>query len=359
MEQQGDQQGDQTGNQQGNQQGYQTGSQPGFQMGYQPGFPQEVQTRNQPGFQPGFQPNNMYQGSISPKKIVSVSFFALFVLAIVVNAVQVAISVAVNIIKPEIAETDWYTWAITAVSLVVIGLPVFYLIIRAVPDSPKGRIQKMTPVGFIGFFFVCASAMYITNFFSMIITFFISAIKGSSLINPASEAILNGNFVISLIYASIIAPITEELIFRKLLLDKLRRFGDIPAILMTGLAFGLFHFNLMQFFYAAVLGFLFAYITIRTNTVIYSIILHMMVNFISTAITPFVKEQNIIFGLLITFWVFLAIALGAVIFILNIKKIRLYKTQPLMRITDYILNPGVIAFLAISFVLIAAITIFS
>jgi membrane protease YdiL (CAAX protease family) len=280
----------------------------------------------------------------------------LFILAVIVFGVQIIIELAVRNFKPEIAETNWYSWAVTAISLVVIGFPIYFLVIKAVPDSPRGEIKRLKPSAFIVYFFICAAAMYITNFFSLIITFAISYLKGSSLINPASEAILNGNFIISLIYAALVAPVIEELIFRKLLLGKLRRFGDVPAILLSGLAFGLFHFNLMQFFYAAVLGFLFAYITIRTNTVIYSIILHMMVNFISTAITPLVTGNNLIGMMLITLWVFLSIALGTVFFILNIKKIRLEKAVPLMKKASFILNPGVLLFMVISLVFIAIAT---
>ena len=106
----------------------------------------------------------------------------------------------------------------------------------------------------------------------------ISNIKGEELSNTLEDFVLNGNMMITMFYGILIAPIMEELIFRKILLDKLRRFGDKPAILMTGVAFGLFHMNLPQFDYASVLGFLFAYLTIRKNTIRYAVILHMIIN---------------------------------------------------------------------------------
>jgi membrane protease YdiL (CAAX protease family) len=193
--------------------------------------------------------------------------------------------------------------------------------------------------------------MYISNFITQFITIAISIIKGGELINPAAEAIMNESYIISLIYAAILAPLFEELIFRKLLLNKLRRFGDVPAILMTGFAFGLFHFNFMQFFYAAVLGFLFAYITIRTNTIRYSIILHMMINLVGTVFVPFVKDMNLFVMMMIAAWVFTAVTIGVVFFILNIRKIRLDRAQQPVRAKAFIQNPGVILFVIISIVL--------
>lgn len=283
-------------------------------------------------------------------KIISSSFFAVFILAAVVLAVQFAIQGLVALIKPDIAERDWYVWLLTFLSLVGVGFPIYYLFMKRIPDSPKKEINKLPPSDFIMFFFICAGAMYITNLLTQIITFVISLIKGSEVVNPAADALMNGNYIISFIYAVIIAPIIEELIFRKLMLNKLRRFGDLPAILMTGLAFGIFHFNLQQFFYAAVLGFLFAYITIRSNTIIYSVLLHMMINFIGTISVLFVLYKNIIALMFLSMWVFTAISLGIAFFAVNFKKIRFEQAAVPIRVKTAILNPGVILFALLSIV---------
>ncbi len=300
---------------------------------------------------------NRFPIGIAPKKIVSQAGFALFILAVVVLGVQAAIEYLVSTYNPTLAESDWYLWVVTAISLEVIGFPIYYLIIRKIPNSPKGEVVKLKPLTFLAIFFICTAGMYITNFFSTILTFMISAIKGEELINPVAEAIMDGNIIITLIYAAVIAPVFEELIFRKLLLDKLRRFGDIPAILLSGLAFGLFHLNLSQFFYAAVLGFIFAYVTLRTNTVMYAILLHMMINFIASVMTPLVTEGNIIGYMAIFLWVILAMTTGTVLFILNFKKIQLNQTVPVMKAKDYVLNLGTLLYIAVCLIIIIFVTI--
>lgn len=294
---------------------------------------------------------------VPPKKIVSYAGFALFILAVVVLGVQAVIEYFVQNYYPSLSESDWYVWVVTAVSLELIGFPIYYLLIRKIPDSPKGEAVKLKPLTFFGIFFICTAGMYITNFFSTILNFMISAIKGEELLNPVAEAIMDGNFVVTLIYAAVIAPIFEELIFRKLLLDKLRRFGDIPAILMTGFAFGLFHLNLSQFFYAAVLGFIFAYVTLRTNTVKYAIVLHMMINFIAAIMTPLVSNGNMLGYLAIYLWVVVAMTLGIVLFILNYKKIRLRRTVPVMKLSSYVFNLGTMLYIIVCLVIIAFVTI--
>jgi CAAX amino terminal protease family. len=296
----------------------------------------------------------------NPKKILSKAWFGLFLLAAIFIASQAGISVLVDRFYPKLAKTDWYSWGLTALTLIVIGLPVYLLFMRTIPNSPKGEVVKLKIGKFVVFFFICAAAMYLTNIFSSVITVLIAFLKGDKqLLNPAQEAIMNSNYYISLLYAAIIAPIIEELIFRKVLLDKFRRFGDIPAILMTGIAFGLFHMNLTQFFYAAVLGFLFAYITIQTNTVKYAIILHMLVNTISTSVAPFVLRGNIILGLVLTMWVMVAIITGGILFAFNIKKIRFEKITPIVQRKDYIMNAGAICYASICIIMIGIITIFN
>ena len=71
----------------------------------------------------------------------------------------------------------------------------------------------------------------------------------------------------------------EELLFRKLLLDRVSVFGDRTAILLSGVVFGLAHGNFYQFFYAFGLGSIFAWVYLRTRRIRFSILLHVLINF--------------------------------------------------------------------------------
>lgn len=301
--------------------------------------------------------NDFQKIGIAPKKIMSQVGFALFILSLVVLGVETLLDVLARSTVPQIVKTDWYVWALTAISVVGIGFPVYYVLMRGIPDSPKGEVVKLKPSRFIKIFFISYMAMYFTNLLSTVLTVMISFIKGEALTNPVAEAILGGNFFITLLYAAVVAPIFEELIFRKLLLDKVRRFGEIPAILITGIAFGLFHMNLSQFFYAAVLGFIFAYVVLKTNTIKYSILLHMMINFISSVMAPVITKGNIVFIGLIVFWIIVAITLGVVFAILSFKKIKLERYQPVMKTSSFFLNPGVILYFLSCFIMIIYVTV--
>ena len=63
------------------------------------------------------------------------------------------------------------------------------------------------------------------------------------------------------------------------------RFGA-EKIIFSGITFGLFHMNLFQFFYAFGLGVIFAYVYTRTRMLRYSVIMHMIINFMGAVIAP-------------------------------------------------------------------------
>jgi membrane protease YdiL (CAAX protease family) len=85
-----------------------------------------------------------------------------------------------------------------------------------------------------------------------------------------------------LVYAVIGAPIVEELTFRKALCDRLHDTHEGYAAVISGLLFGLMHGNHQQFFLAFFIGMLFAMVYQRTGRIVYTMLLHGMINFTAT-----------------------------------------------------------------------------
>lgn len=80
----------------------------------------------------------------------------------------------------------------------------------------------------------------------------------------------------------VIGPIFEELVFRKILIDRLSVYGDRLAIIVSSVAFGLHHGNLSQFIYTTIAGIVFGHIYTKTRRIIYPIGLHMLTNLFGT-----------------------------------------------------------------------------
>ena len=80
-----------------------------------------------------------------------------------------------------------------------------------------------------------------------------------------------------LLYSVLLAPLFEELLFRGLLFNQLRRYGRCFAILITALLFGLMHTNVLQLIAAVLLGLLLAWIR-ECYGLPYAILLHISNN---------------------------------------------------------------------------------
>ena len=77
-----------------------------------------------------------------------------------------------------------------------------------------------------------------------------------------------------------VIPIAEELLFRGVVFKRLRMvlLDGKKAMILSAVIFGIFHFNIVQFIYAAVLGILLAYFVEKTRKVSLAVIGHMAAN---------------------------------------------------------------------------------
>ena len=89
----------------------------------------------------------------------------------------------------------------------------------------------------------------------------------------------------------IIAPLCEEIIFRGFLLMPMRKYGDLTAILVSAAIFALFHGNVDQLAYAFISGIFLGIITVRSNSILPSVILHSANNLIVSVISYMPKSM--------------------------------------------------------------------
>lgn len=81
------------------------------------------------------------------------------------------------------------------------------------------------------------------------------------------------------LYASILAPVAEELIFRGWILRTLRPYGKRFAIFSSAVLFGLFHGNLLQTPYALFVGLILGYVTVEYS-ILWAMAIHLFNNLV-------------------------------------------------------------------------------
>ncbi|MDS0528181.1 CPBP family intramembrane metalloprotease [Clostridium sp. SHJSY1] len=89
-------------------------------------------------------------------------------------------------------------------------------------------------------------------------------------------------YIIMVLLFGVMPAITEEINLRGIVLSGYDGQTKFKAAIMTGILFGIFHLDLHQFLYATALGFLMAYVVRVTNSIFSSMLIHFIVNTLST-----------------------------------------------------------------------------
>ena len=241
----------------------------------------------------------MEQLSITPpyeryiKRHFSRIGLALITLIFAPSVVVGIISGIISVFSPSLLQThSWLTVALSTLPMYLVGMPLAYLILRPMPKTAV--VRRRVPVSqiFILFCLCCFAATvaemvgaYLTSILNLLLSIPETDLLGTILgdLSPLPLFLLT----------VVLAPIFEELFFRKFLIDRIVRYGELPAILISGFLFGLFHGNLQQAPYAILLGFVFAFAYVKSGKLWYSILLHAMLNFFSGFLTLLLVPETI------------------------------------------------------------------
>lgn len=133
---------------------------------------------------------------------------------------------------------------------------------------------------------------------------------------------LNFEFLIKAIPALIIAPLFEELIFRKIFIDRLSKIYTIKlSIIFSSICFSLYHLpNFSNLIPTVILGLISGYLYIKSKNITISIIFHFLCNLIVGLLKLYGKTllDNIDnFNLNIYYWIF--ILSGFILLIIGLR----------------------------------------
>ena len=215
---------------------------------------------------------------------VGIIAFAVVLVVLLTSVAQVVIHGVLVSNFPAITENEWYMWVISSLPMYLIGMPVAYLLLLTIPKVDPQR-RRFNPLTWVGFLCLCFALSFATNLIGQYISSWVSYLTGAEVENELEQMTVVTPLGINILFVGILAPIFEELFYRKAVIDRLRRYGDLPAILISGVIFGLIHGNLSQIFYATAVGILLSFIYVRTGSVLYTISIHSAFNMIGGVYT--------------------------------------------------------------------------
>ena len=181
---------------------------------------------------------------------------------------------------------NWVTYVGSGVPLYLIAMPIAVMLMGK-STVIETRKFDMKPGLFFKLLLMCLPMMWAGSVFGSMLSMVLS--NGEATDRVADLAMQTN--IWNVVFLVIVGLVFEEWLFRKQLIDHTRKYGEKTAILLSGLAFGLFHMNLFQFFYAFLLGLMFGYVYTRTSKLRYSTAMHMIINFNGGVLAPWVLTR--------------------------------------------------------------------
>lgn len=191
---------------------------------------------------------------------------------------------------PGLLESNWSVLLFSQLPLYLAAVPLGWCVLRRLPSSRPAE-NRLTAGRFFSLLVMCFAVMYVGNLIGVVLNMGIAAAKGAIYENPVLDLLQSSNVWTNLVCVVLLAPVMEELVFRKLLCDRIRVYGEGTAIVVSGFIFGLFHGNLYQFFYAFGVGTFFAWIYLRTGRVRYTMLLHGCINFLGGVLPELILQH--------------------------------------------------------------------
>lgn len=225
------------------------------------------------------------------KKQFSRIGMTMFLATLILNGVQLLGGV-IGAMIPGVATNSDLLFLATMLPMYVIGFPLVFLLFKRIPTHMEGEKKPMKLSQLLVAFLICYGCTYVCNLLATGLTAIIAAIKQSPVENVIATVATNISPATNFLVMVICAPIMEELLFRKAIIDRTAHFGEGLSLLFSGLLFGLFHGNLVQFSYAFLIGMLFGFLYIKTRNIFYSIALHVGVNFLGSFVSTLILDVS-------------------------------------------------------------------
>ncbi len=255
-------------------------------------------------------PDGMPVGAPTPCKAQMRRTFSLMALALGLGAAVGQLAPALLVLWFPGYDVQSHTFLTGSLATGLFTLPLMLLVTRGTAKRAPEK-HGMGLGGFLGLVCVGYGAMVAGNLVGILVNLLLSPRSATLVSQLATATGFSAELILSFV---VLAPVCEELVFRKIMVDRVLPFGEWPAILFSGLCFGLYHGNLTQLFYTTMLGVMLAYVYVRTGKIVYTMLAHACLNFLGGVLPLLIPAAA--YGLLAL------AAAGAVLFFVNVGKIR-------------------------------------
>ena len=196
------------------------------------------------------------------------SFLILFIIYILHLIFMIFVNNKISIIDSQIFKYVYmfriHRW--------ILSFPIIYYFVKTYKKYEYFKTnEKLNSKDFSVYF---ALAFWIGNFFSFLIVL-MSSHKGRTPVVAIYEPLYT-----DIIMTVFVAPVLEEIVFRGVIMNNLKKYGIKTAIIINSIFFALSHYNTDMIIPAFFTGIIFSYVAYKYS-IKYSILIHFFINAIT------------------------------------------------------------------------------
>lgn len=154
----------------------------------------------------------------------------------------------------------------------ILSFPIIYYFVKTYRKYEYFKTNEKLNVKDFSVYF--ALAFWIGNFFSFLIVL-ISSHKGQTPVVAIYESLYT-----DIIMTVFVAPVLEEIVFRGVIMNNLKKYGIKTAIIINSIFFALSHYNTDMIIPAFFTGIIFSYVAYKYS-IKYSILIHFFIDAIT------------------------------------------------------------------------------
>ncbi|MBO5209451.1 MAG: CPBP family intramembrane metalloprotease [Lachnospiraceae bacterium] len=193
-----------------------------------------------------------------------------------------------------ILQVKYGLWGVFASQMILLGVPLLVVWYTKKDMKQTYGLQKTKAAGFVGGF-IQIIGMFCINLVVSTIMIKLFPNSASNITNTFSE-LMDGNLVESLFVIALTPAICEELLFRGVMFQSMKKKYRIStAIILVGVLFGAYHMSMVKFIPTGLLGVVLCYTVYVTGSIYPAMMMHFVNNALSVIISYFPEQIGEVF----------------------------------------------------------------
>lgn len=222
------------------------------------------------------------------------------ILFFVFTVVFIIYQLILGVILGDRLNENLYTIVLINEFVMILAPVTIYCLVKRINIKETFRLNKPGLIPMLLITMISIPAYFVAAMLNNVLVYFLQFIGDI----PAQPIPVPKNLpeLITGILVIAVAPgICEEIMHRGFLLKAYEKRGSYRAVVVVAIYFGIFHFDITNFFGPVLLGLIIGYYVIRTNSIYAGILAHFLNNTIAELLQYFTGEQNIPDKLTISF----------------------------------------------------------